>query len=85
MKTRILAAALALVLPLTFALEGQAQEQKSAEAQPADMAKPAPKSRSGKASKVSSRKMTAKRYQDARHCLQQPNHDAIIRCAEEYL
>jgi hypothetical protein len=85
MKTTILAAALALALPLAFPLEGQAQEQKSAEAKPADMAKPAPKSRSGKAGKVSSRKATAKRHQDARHCLQQPNNDAIIRCAEEYL
>ena len=84
MKTTILAAALALALPLAVPLEGQA-EQKSAEAKPADMAKPAPKTRSAKPGKVSSRKATAKRHQDARHCLQQPNNDAIIRCAEEYL
>ena len=31
------------------------------------------------------RASAAKRQQDARHCLQQPNNDAIIRCAEEYL
>ena len=85
MRTRILAAALALALPLAFTLEGQAQEQKSAEAKPADMAKPAPKYRSGRVGRVSSRKSTAKRHQDARHCLQQPTNDAIIRCAEEYL
>jgi hypothetical protein len=84
MKTTILAAALTLALALASPPEGHAQEQKSAEAKPADMRKPA-LSRSGKAGKVSSRKATAKRHQDARHCLQRPNNDAIIRCAEEYL
>jgi hypothetical protein len=79
MKTKILAAALALALSLALPLEGQPQEQKSAEA------KPAPKIGSGKAGRVASRKFTAKRHQDARHCLQQPSNDAIIRCAEEYL
>jgi hypothetical protein len=31
------------------------------------------------------KKATARRQMDARHCLQQPTNDAIIRCAEEYL
>ena len=92
MKKTILAAALAVALPLMQPLIqpvwAQAPEQKAeaakpaAAAQPADAAQPAPKAKLAKAT----RKMTtAKRHQDARHCLERPNNDAIIRCAEEYL
>jgi hypothetical protein len=86
MKKTILAAALAVALPLMQPLIqpvwGQAPEQKAEAAQPAEAAKPAPKAKLAKAT----RKMTtAKRHQDARHCLERPNNDAIIRCAEEYL
>jgi hypothetical protein len=77
MKKTILAAALALVLPAL----AQAPEQKAVAAQPVEAAKPAPKAKLAKAT----RKTTAKRHQDARHCLERPNNDAIIRCAEEYL
>lgn len=74
MKKMILAAFVALALPAW----AQAPEQKAVAATPAAMGKSAPKAKAV-------RKATAKRYQDARHCLQQPNNDAIIRCAEEYL
>ena len=77
MKKTILAAALALALPAW----AQAPEQKAVAAQPAEAAKPAPKAKLANAT----RKTTAKRHQDARHCLERPNNDAIIRCAEEYL
>ena len=80
MKKTILAAALAAALPLMQAA-AQAPEQ-AATAKPAEAAKPAPKA---KAAKATRRTTTAKRHQDARHCLERPNNDAIIRCAEEYL
>ena len=86
MKKTILAAALAAALPLVQPLMhrawAQAPEQKAVAAQPAEAAKPAPKA---KLAKAAPRKMTAKRHQDARHCLERPDNDAIIRCAEEYL
>ena len=82
MKKTILAAALAVALPLMQPVRAQAPEQKAVATQPAEAAKPAPKAKLAKAT----RKMTtAKRHQDARHCLERPNNDAIIRCAEEYL
>jgi hypothetical protein len=85
MKKTILAAALALALPLMLPLVlpvwAQAPEQKAVAATPAEAAKPAPRMKVAKAT----RKVTAKRYQDARHCLERSNNDAIIRCAEEYL
>jgi len=78
MKKTILAAALALAWPAW----AQAPEQKAAAPSTADAAKPAPKAKVAKAT----RKTTiAKRHQDARHCLERPTNDAIIRCAEEYL
>ena len=79
MKKTILAAALTLALSAW----AQAPEQKDAAAATAEAAQPAQKAKLAK----SARKMTttAKRHQDARHCLERPNNDAIIRCAEEYL
>jgi len=86
MKKTILAAALAVALPLMQPLNqpvwAQAPEQKVGAAQPAEAAKPAPKAKLAKATRKTT---TAKRHQDARHCLERPNNDAIIRCAEEYL
>ena len=40
-----------------------------------------------KAAKMAKKRQPSlsKRHQDARHCLQRTNNDAIIRCAEEYL
>jgi hypothetical protein len=76
MKKTILAAALAVALPLMQPVWAQAPEQK------AEAAKPAPKA---KLAKATHKTATAKRHQDARHCLDRPDNDAIIRCAEEYL
>jgi hypothetical protein len=78
MKKTILAAAFALALPAL----AQAPEQKAVAAQPAEAAKPAPKAKLAKGTRKTT---TARRHQDARHCLERPNNDAIIRCAEEYL
>ena len=61
--------------PVVVRMQTEAEKPAAA---PVKSAKPA------KAHKV--RKATlAKRQQDARHCLQEPSNDAIIRCAEEYL
>ena len=38
-----------------------------------------------RAHKVRKASVSERRQQDARHCLERPNNDAIIRCAEEYL
>ena len=82
MKKTILAAAIAAALPLMQTAAAQAPQQKAEAAPPAEAAKPAPKAKLAKGM----RKTTiAKRHQDARHCLELPNNDAIIRCAEEYL
>jgi hypothetical protein len=77
MKKMILLAALALAWPAW----GQAPAPKREAVKSAPQAvKPA------KAAKVAKKKPSwSKRHQDARHCLQRTNNDAIIRCAEEYL
>jgi serine protease inhibitor ecotin len=71
MKTIVLLAALALASP-AWAQAPAAQ---------AEAVKPVPKAQAAKARKA----LSAKRQQDARHCLQRASNDAIIRCAEEYL
>jgi hypothetical protein len=83
MKKTILAAALAVALPLMQqpAWAQAVEQQKDAAAKPAEAAKPAPNAKAVR----TAHKATAKRHQDARHCLERPNNDAIIRCAEEYL
>ena len=70
MKTMILAAALVLASPAW----SQGEAAKSAEA-----AKSKPK-----AAKMV-KKASSKRHQDARHCLQRGDNNAIIKCAEEFL
>jgi hypothetical protein len=35
--------------------------------------------------KPATKKFSPKRFEDARHCLEQPNNTAIIKCAEEFL
>ena len=81
MKKTILAGALAAALPLMHPAQAQAPEQKAAAAKSAEAAKPVSKASDAKAM----RKATARRHQDARHCLERQTNDAIIRCAEEYL
>jgi hypothetical protein len=72
MKTTILLAALALA--------------SAAWAQPATEYSEAAKAAAPKGKLVkAAKKSTAKRHQDARHCLHRSTNDAIIRCAEEYL
>ena len=76
MKKITLLVALALAWPA--AAQTPAAEQKKETAKP--VAKAATKEpKPTKAAKKS------RRQQDARHCLQQGDNDAIIRCAEEYL
>ncbi len=54
-----------------------------------DAAKPEPMKEAEKPAatpvKQSARKPNPKRAEDARHCLEQPDNTAIIKCAEEYL
>ena len=75
MKKITLLVALAIAWPA--AAQTGAPEQKNEAAKPVAKAAKAPKAT--KAAKKS------KRQEDARHCLQQGDNDAIIRCAEEYL
>ena len=73
----VLVAAAALPWPVWAQAPEKADTEKPAAA-------PVTSAKAPKAQKV--RKATAaRRQQDARHCLQRPNNDAIIRCAEEYL
>jgi hypothetical protein len=89
MKKTILAVGVSVALPFMQPLmqPARAQEQKAAAAQPAQPAKPAEAAKATPKAKLAKapHKMTAKRHQDARHCLERPNNDAIIRCAEDYL
>jgi outer membrane lipoprotein-sorting protein len=78
MKIIVLLAAAAVAWPVWAQAPVEAQKQADAEKPAATPAE------SAKAQKVH-KATAAKRQQDARHCLQQPNNDAIIRCAEEYL
>ena len=78
MKIILLLAAAAVAWPVWAQAPVEAQKQADAERPAATPAK------SAKAQKVH-KASAAKRQQDARHCLQEPNNDAIIRCAEAYL
>jgi hypothetical protein len=78
MKIIVLLAAAAVAWPVWAQAPVEAQKQADAE-KPAMT--PAKSAKAPKAQKASA----AKRQQDARHCLQEPNNDAIIRCAEAYL
>ena len=52
-----------------------------------EAAKPEPVKEPEKAMPVkqAAKKPSAKRLEDARHCLEQPDNNAIIKCAEAYL
>ena len=73
-----------LVLLAGLALPGPAvaQDQKPP-AQP-EAAKPVAKKEPRKKS-TTAKTSKSKRQQDARHCLQRPTNDEIIKCAEAYL
>jgi hypothetical protein len=77
MKKMILLAALVLAWPAW----AQAPAPKPEAVKSPDAVKAAPKT----AKVAKKRPSSAKRHEDARHCLQRANNDAIIRCAEEYL
>lgn len=68
--------ALTLTAPLAFA---QAPMKEAAKPEPMrEAAKPM-------AVKQAAKKPNPKRFEDARHCLEQPSNTAIIKCAEEFL
>jgi opacity protein-like surface antigen len=75
MKKMILLAALTLACT--------AWAQAPAPKPEAQTVKSAPKA--AQAAKKKQQSSWSKRHQDARHCLQRTDNDAIIRCAEEYL
>jgi uncharacterized membrane protein len=81
MKIIVLLAAAAVAWPVWAQAPVEAQKQADAEKPAMTPAKSAKAPTAHKVHKATA----AKRQQDARHCLQQPNNDAIIRCAEEYL
>jgi hypothetical protein len=70
--------AFAMVASLAFA---------QAPAPSKEPAKPEPMKTAEKpvTAKPTAKKFSPKRFEDARHCLEQPNNTAIIKCAEEYL
>jgi hypothetical protein len=83
MKTMILLVALVVALP-AWAQAPAKEAARSAEPGKATATEP------GKATAKSgaargAKKASVRRHQDARHCLQRGDNDAIIRCAEEYL
>ena len=78
MKTMILLAALALAWPAWA--QAPAPKPEAVKSAP-EAGKSAPKT----AKVAKKRPAWSKRHQDARHCLQRTDNDAIIRCAEEYL
>lgn len=70
--------ALTMVASLAFA---------QAPAPTKEAAKPEPMKEAAKAMPVkqAAKKPSPRRFEDARHCLEQPNNTAIIKCAEEFL
>lgn len=78
---RLTLVAFALVAPVALA---QAPADKPATV-PAKPAAEAVEKQAAAPAPAPTRKPNPKRGEDARHCLEQPNTTAIIKCAEEYL
>ena len=81
MKRMILLAILAVALPALAQQPAQKEPAKPAAEAPkpaAEPAKPQAKKRAAVAGKN-------RRHEDARHCLERPNNEEIIKCAEAYL
>ena len=84
---------IALILALAIALPAWAQADKApaAAAAPAPekpAAQPAPEKTAAAKAETSKKTMAKKhprRFEDARHCLDEPSNEAIIKCAEAYL
>ena len=71
----------ALILALAIALPAWAQGKPAEQAAgPQEAAKETPK-----AARKAAAKKHSRRNEDARHCLDEPNNEAIIKCAEAYL
>jgi hypothetical protein len=71
---------IALLAALAVASVAWAQEQKKEEAKPAAAAEEKPQPAA-----VAKKKPSARRFQDARHCLDKGSNTEIIKCAEAYL
>jgi hypothetical protein len=87
-----LAAALGVALAASLHAQDKApapaaaKEAPKQEAQKPEAQKPeAKKAEAKKPAKAMSKERLSRRQQDARHCLEQPNNTAIIKCAEAYL
>lgn len=81
MTNKTLAVALATLLAVVPA--GQALAQ-AAPAKPAGMAVQSGEPKATKTAAASGKKMPAKMFEDARHCLDLPTIVEIVKCAEPY-
>jgi len=75
----------ALALAFPAAAQSPAPEKKESAKPAADVAEAPKASAVSKPAKAAKAAKKSKRQEDARHCLQQGDNNAIIRCAEEYL
>ncbi|HKQ29377.1 MAG TPA: hypothetical protein VJT77_12310 [Burkholderiales bacterium] len=76
---------LIFLFALAFASAGWAQAPAPQEAAKAEPARTAPAKTQAKKAKTAKVAKKHRRAEDARHCLQRGDNNAIIKCAEEYL
>ena len=76
---------LIFLVALAIALPGWAQAPGPQEAAKAGPAKTEPAKTQPKKAKTAKVAKKHRRSEDARHCLQRGDNNAIIKCAEEYL
>ena len=76
---------LIFLVTLAVACPGWAQAPAPQEAAKAEPAKTEPAKAQAKKARVARMAKKNRRAEDARHCLQRGDNNAIIKCAEEYL
>jgi hypothetical protein len=76
---------LIFLVALAIACPGWAQAPAPQEAAKAEPAKAEPAKAQAKKARIARMAKKNRRAEDARHCLQRGDNNAIIKCAEEYL
>jgi hypothetical protein len=76
---------LIFLVALAVACPGWAQAPATQEAAKSEPSKAAPAKAEAKKAKTAKVAKKHRRSEDARHCLQRGDNNAIIKCAEEYL
>jgi hypothetical protein len=76
---------LIFLVALAIACPGWAQAPAPQEAAKAEAAKAEPAKAQAKKARIARMAKKNRRAEDARHCLQRGDNNAIIKCAEEYL